>query len=134
MSGNLAVLPDTYSQPSLKALALLEASSAAPVPRLFFEEGAHGTQISLVPEEVGLFLALTPELEGIREGVHRLRVSADEGASEVDARQAVYLRLQVSNLADVVAYGVQQGPRDVSGREPISDRLFCCYGSGARSP
>lgn len=57
-------------------------------------------------EEVRLLLALTPELDGVRQRVHRLAVAADERASEIDVLKAVILRLEVCDLADVVTVGV----------------------------
>lgn len=64
-------------------------------------------------QEVGLLAALAPELDGVRQGVHGLRVAPDKGAPEVDVRQAVDLRLQVGDLPDVVADGVEEGARHV---------------------
>lgn len=78
-------------------------SSSSKVPRLFLQECTYSTQISLVPEEVCLLRAFTPELDGIREGVNSLAMTADEAAAEINVLEVVFLRLQVGDLADVVA-------------------------------
>lgn len=83
-----------------------KALSTAPVLRLALQERANATQVSLVPEEIGLLGALGPEADSIRERVHRLSVAPNEGAAKVDAREAVLLSVQVGDLADVVGDGV----------------------------
>lgn len=54
-------------------------------------------------QEICLLLAVGPELDGVGEGVHGLRVAADEGAAEVDVGEGVVGGLEVGDLADVIA-------------------------------
>lgn len=81
---------------------LVDAVPASPIGRLSPQERAHGADVALVTQEVRLLLALGPELDGVRERVHGLAVSADEGAAEVDVLDLMLLGLQVGDLADVV--------------------------------
>lgn len=59
-----------------------------------------------MPEEIRLFRALTPELDGVRQGVDSLPVSANEAASEIDVLEIMFLGLEVSDLSNVVSDGV----------------------------
>lgn len=54
-------------------------------------------------QEVGLLLAFGPEADGVRQCVHGLSVAADEGSAKVDVLDLVFLRLEICDLADVVA-------------------------------
>lgn len=53
-------------------------------------------------KEVCLLLAFRPEFDGVGQGIHRLEMTADEGAPEVDMLKLVLLGLQVGDLTDVV--------------------------------
>src|SRR5690625_3321429 len=88
----------------------LQARTPAPILWLPLEERTHGAEITLVAEEVSLLLAFTPEPNGIAERVHRLPVAANERPAKVYVGEVMDLRLQVSNLADVVRYGIEQRP------------------------
>lgn len=70
-------------------------------------------------EEVGLLGAFAPKLDGVAEGVHGLDVAADEGAAKVDVGEVVNLRLEESDLANVVGDGVEKGSRDVVAGEAV---------------
>lgn len=82
---------------------VFHAVSSTPVLRLSFEKSADGAEIALVSQEICLFLALGPELDGIGEGVHRLAMAADKRPSEIYVLQSMLLRLEVGDLADVIA-------------------------------
>lgn len=85
---------------------MLDASSSAPVLGLPLEERAHGPEIALVPQKVGLLLAVGPEADGVGERVHGLVVAADEGAAKVDVLDLVLFGLEVGDLANVVTIKV----------------------------
>lgn len=59
-------------------------------------------------QEVGLFLALGPEADGVGEGVHGLSMASNERAAKVDVFDLVFFRLEVGDLADVVTGAVSQ--------------------------
>lgn len=80
----------------------VKAIPTAPVGGLSSKERPHRTDVALMAEEVGLLLTLGPEADGIRESVHGLSVSADEGSAEVDVLDAVFLGLEVGNLTDII--------------------------------
>lgn len=62
-----------------------------------------------MPEEVCLLRAFAPELDGIRQSVNSLAMTADEAATEVNVLEIVFFRLQVGDLADVVAVKLLAG-------------------------
>jgi hypothetical protein len=47
-------------------LNLLEGISPPPIPRLPLQKSAHGAEVALVPQEIGLLLALGPEFDRVR--------------------------------------------------------------------
>ena len=53
-------------------------------------------------QEVSLLRAFTPKLDGVRQRVDGLLMTADERATEVDVLQVVLFGLQIGDLADVV--------------------------------
>lgn len=54
-------------------------------------------------QKVRSLLTLRPELDGVGERVHGLAVAADEGAAEVDIFETMLFRLQIRDLANVIA-------------------------------
>lgn len=86
-------------------LSAVDRVPATPVARLALEEGADGAEVAFVAQEVCLLLAVGPEADGVRQGVHCLAVAADEGAAEVDVLEVVFAGLEVGDLADVVTVG-----------------------------
>lgn len=82
---------------------ILKAIPPPPVLRLPLEERTHGTQVTLMAEEIGLLLALGPEVDGIGKSLDGLAVAADERTAEVDVFEVVLFALEVGDLADVVA-------------------------------
>ncbi len=54
-------------------------------------------------EEIRLLGPFAPEFDGERQGMDRLLMATNEGATEVDALEIVLLRLQIRNLSNVVA-------------------------------
>ena len=85
------------------SVCLFKTIPPPPVPGLAFQKRAHGAQITLMAQEIRAFVPPGPELDGVGEGVHGLAVAADEGAAEVNVLRRVFFRLQVGDLADVVA-------------------------------
>jgi hypothetical protein len=82
---------------------IFHAISSTPVLGLSFEKSADCAEIALVSQKVCLFLALGPELDGIGEGVHSLAMATDKRAPEINVLQPVLLRLEIGDLADVIA-------------------------------
>lgn len=54
-------------------------------------------------QKIGLFLALGPKSDGVGQGVHGLSVSTDERTAEVYMLDLVLFRLEVCDLANVIA-------------------------------
>lgn len=81
----------------------LKAIPPPPVLRLPLEKRTHGTQVTLMAEEIGLLLALGPEVDGIGKSLDGLAVATDEGAAEIDVFEVVLFALEVGDLTDVVA-------------------------------
>src|SRR5262249_19582200 len=62
----------------------LEGAPTAPITGLAAEEGTDGAQVAFMAQEVGLLGAGRPELDGVAQRVHGLRVAPDEGAAKVN--------------------------------------------------
>lgn len=90
---------------------------SAPIRWLPLDERTDRAQVTLVTQEIRLLRPFAPEFDGEGQCVDRLLVAPDEGAAEVDPLEVVLFRLQVRDLADIIADGVQQAPRDVLGLE-----------------
>lgn len=91
-------------------------------------------------QEICLLCSLAPKLDGERQGMYCLLVTANEGPAEVYPLEVMLLGLEIGDLADVVAVaringgilamtvalpdGVEQATRDVFGLEhpPIADQ------------
>ena len=58
-------------------------------------------------QEVGLFTSLGPEIDGVGQCFYCLAVSTDERATKVNMLKPVLFRLQIRDLADVVAISCQ---------------------------
>lgn len=82
---------------------LLSPSSPLETSRSAFHKSPNSTQIPLMPEEKRLLATFAPEIDGVGKSVDGLLVATDERAAEVNALQVVFFRLQVGDLADVVA-------------------------------
>jgi hypothetical protein len=67
-------------------------------------------------QEVRLFCTLRPKLDGVAKGVHRLGMSADEGAAEVNVVEVVDLGLEERDLTDVVRDRIEEGHRNIGSR------------------
>lgn len=80
----------------------MKTGPTAKVPRLSLEEGSDRPKISLVTQEVCLFVAFAPEFDGERQSVDRLTVAADETAAKVYVLEVVFFGLEVGDLTDVV--------------------------------
>ena len=61
-----------------------------------------------MPHKKCLFLALRPELDGIRKSIHCLPVASDKRASKVYVLQVMLFALEIGNLTYVVAGCYQQ--------------------------
>ena len=46
-----------------------------------------------MPWEIGLFLAMRPEIDSVGERIHRLSMSSDKGAAEIDVFKSMLFRL-----------------------------------------
>lgn len=88
----------------MRPSGIIGAVATTPVDRLSTQECTHGTEIAFVAQEVGLFLALGPEPNGVGEGVHGLAVASNERAAKVDVFDLMFFRLEVGDLADVVTW------------------------------
>lgn len=53
--------------------------------------------------EERLFLTLRPEFDGIRESVHGLSMTSNEGPPKIDMLQIVLLALKIGNLSNIIA-------------------------------
>lgn len=78
-----SILPQLVPGLSPQAHIFLEASPSSPIPRLSLQECTHCIQISLMPQEIRLLLAITLNLDSVGQRVHRLPVSSNETASKI---------------------------------------------------
>lgn len=60
-------------------------------------------------KKIGSLGTLGPELDGVRECVHGLTVTANKGTAEINVFEPVLFRLQVGDLSDVVAAEGRKG-------------------------
>lgn len=99
--------PDIPFSPVHRLLLAHDCITQTPPPppalRSPLQKRSHGSQIPFMSQKESLLSPLTPELDGVGQGVDGLLMAADERAAEVDALQVVLFGLQVSDLADVVA-------------------------------
>ena len=80
----------------------MDTSSTAKVPWLPLQECTYGSEISLVAQEICLFVAFAPEFDGKGQSVDCLTVTADETAAKVYVLEVVFFGLEVGDLTDVV--------------------------------
>ena len=77
------------------------------------QKGSNSTQVTLVPQEVGLDLPLGPVVDGEGDRVKADRSVSEEEAPEVNPGNLVEHGIETGDLTDVVTDDVQQTPRYV---------------------
>ncbi len=110
-----------YGRTTILALSMvsLEAVAPSPILGLTLQKGSYRAKIALMAEEKSLLLPFRPKLYGVGKGTDGLPVATNKRTAKVDVFEFMLLALEVGDLTDVVADGIQQAPADIFGLEGL---------------